>query len=65
MEYFYRSKPFDEEGNMSEDPGKQCLENGDTENCLNQHSNVYVTKKGKLGKMNSFHNLNWKQLKEK
>ena len=26
-------------------------ENGDTEDCLNQQSNVYVTKQGQLGKM--------------
>ena len=27
------------------------LENGDIEDCLNQQSNVYVTKQGQLGKM--------------
>ena len=38
-------------GNLSEDTDKECLENGEIEDCLNQQSNVYVTKQGQLGKM--------------
>ena len=52
-------------GNLSEDTDKECLENGEIEDCLNQQSNVYVTKQGQLGKMDGYHNLNWKQLKDK
>ena len=37
--------------NLSEDKDKECLENGEIEDCLNQQSNVYVTKQGQLGKM--------------
>ena len=51
--------------NLSEDTGKECLENGEIEDCLNQQSNVYVTKQRQLGKMDGYHNLNWKQLKDK
>ena len=52
-------------GTLSEDTGKECFENGEIEDCLNQQSNVYVTKQGQLGKMDGYHNLNWKQLKDK
>ena len=38
-------------GNLSENKDKECLENGEIEDCLNQQSNVYVTKQGQLGKM--------------
>ena len=37
--------------NLPEDTDKECLENGKIEDCLNQQSNVYVTKQGQLGKM--------------
>ena len=47
-------------GSMSDDRDKECLQSGEIENCLNQQSNVYVTKQGQLGKMNGCHNLNWK-----
>ena len=52
-------------GNLSKDTGKECLENEEIEDCLNQQSNVYVTKQGQLGKMDGYHNLGWKQLKDK
>ena len=52
-------------GSLSDDTDKECLQNGEIEDCLNQQSNVYVTKRGQLGKMNGCHNLNWKQLKDK
>ena len=52
-------------GNLSEDTHKECLENGKIEDCLNQQSNVYMTKQRQLGKMDGYHNLNWKQLKYK
>ena len=64
IECSYRSKPFDEEGKPMRGY-KVCLGNGEIEDCLNQHSNVYVTKQGQLGKMDGYHNLNWKQLKDK
>ena len=38
-------------GNLSEDTDKEYFENGEMEDCLNQQSNVYVTKQGQLGKM--------------
>ena len=47
-------------GSLSDDTDKECLQNGEIEDCLNQQSNVYVTKRGQLGKMNWCHNLNWK-----
>ena len=50
---------------MSEDTDKECLESGEIEDCLNQQSNVYVTKQGQLGEMNGYCNLNWEQLKDK
>ena len=28
--------------------------------CLNQHGDVYVTKQVQVGKVDSYHNLNWK-----
>ena len=65
MECFYRSKPFDEEGNLSQDTDKECLEHGEIEDCLNQQSNKYMTKQGQLGKMDGYRNFNWKQLKDK
>ena len=65
MECFYRSKSLGEEGSLLEDTDKESLENGEIEDCLNQQSNVYVTKQGQLGKMDGYHNLNWKQLKDK
>ena len=52
-------------GNLQEHTGKECLENGEIEGCLNQQSNVFVTKQGQSGKMNGYDNLNWKQLKDK
>ena len=52
-------------GYLSEYTDKECLDNGKIEDCLNQQSNVYVTKQGQLGKMDGCHNLNWKQLKYK
>ena len=51
--------------NLYEDTDKVCLENGEMEGYLNQQSNVYVTKQGQLGKMDGYHNLNWKPLKDK
>ena len=47
-------------GSLSDDTDKECLQNGEIEDCLNQQSNLYVTKQGQLGKMNGCHNLNWK-----
>ena len=47
-------------GSLSDDTDKECLQNGEIEDCLSQQSNVYVTKQGQLGKMNGCHNLNWK-----
>ena len=52
-------------GNLSEDTDKEYLENGEIEDCLNQQNNVYVTKQEQLGKMDGYHTLNWKQLKDK
>ena len=52
-------------GNLYKDTDKECLENGEIEGCLNGQSDVYVTKQGQLGKMDGYHNLNWKQLKDK
>ena len=52
-------------GNLSEDADKECLENGEKEDCLNQQRNVYMTKQGQLRKMDGHDNLNWKQLKDK
>ena len=65
VECFYRSKPLMKKGNLSGDTDKEYLENGEIEDCFNQHSNVYVTKQGQLGKMDGYHNSNWKQLKDK
>ena len=52
-------------GNLSEDTDEDCLGNREIEDCLNQQSNVYVTKQGELGKMDGYLNFNWKQLKGK
>ena len=41
-------------GNLSEDTDKECLENGEIENCLNQQSKVYVMKQRQLGKMDGY-----------
>ena len=54
MECFYRSKSLGEEGSLLEDTDKESLENGEIEDCLNQQSNVYVIKQGKLGKMDGY-----------
>ena len=60
MEYFYRSKPFDEEGKPIRDTERECLENGEKEECLNQQGNVYVARQGQLERMAGYQNLNWK-----
>ena len=53
-------------GNLSEDTNKECLEYGEMRIvCLNQQSNMYVNKQGQSGKMDSYDNLIWKQLKDK
>ena len=52
-------------GNLSEDTLKECLENAEIEDSENQQGNVYVTKQGQLGETDGYHNLNWKQLKDK
>ena len=44
---------------------KECLENGEIEDYMNQQSNVYVTKQEQLRKTDAYHNLKWKQLKDK
>ena len=41
-------------GNLSEDTDKECLENGEIENCLNQQSNAYVMKQRQLGKIDGY-----------
>ena len=46
IEYFYRSKLFDEERKLIRGYRKRMLENGETEECLNQQSNVCVTRQG-------------------
>ena len=61
---FIEANRLIKKGNLSEDTDKECLENGETEDCLNQQSNVYVTKQRQLGKMDGYHNLNWKHLKD-
>ena len=56
--------------NLSEDTDKQCLGNREMEDCLNQQSNMYVTKQGQLRKIDGYDkpqivSTNWKQLKDK
>ena len=65
MECFNRTKPFDEEWKPIRGYIQRMFREWRDRGCLNQQSNVYVTKHGKLGKMDGYHNLNWKQLKDK
>ena len=65
MECFYRSKPFDEEGkSVREYRQKMFIEWRDTG--LFESTEQYVCdQQGQLGKMDGYHDLNWKQLKDK
>ena len=65
MECFYRNKSFDEERKPVRGYRRRMFRVGEIEDCLNQQSNVYLTKHGQLGKMDGYHNLNWKQSKDK
>ena len=47
--------------NLLGDTERQCLENGEKGECLNQWSNVCLTRQGQLERMADFQNLNWKQ----
>ena len=57
MEYFYRSKLFDGERKPIRRYRKRMLENGEKEECLNQQSNVCVTRQGQLEKTAGNQNL--------
>ena len=61
MEYFCRSKAFVRKENLLGDTERECLENGKKEECLNQWSDMCVTRQGQLERMADFQNLNWKQ----
>ena len=41
---------------------KECLENREKGECLNQQCNVYVTRQGQLEKLRGYQNFSWKQL---
>ena len=43
------------------DTERECFENGEKGECLNQQSNVCVTRQGQLKRMAGYQNLNWKQ----
>ena len=58
---FYRSKPFDEERKPIMRYRKRCLEIEEIGNCLNQQSNVCVTRQRQLERMGGYQNLNGKQ----
>ena len=64
MECFYRSKPFVEEGKpvrrYKERMSREWRERG-----LFESTECMWPRKGKLGKIDVYHNLNWKQLKDK
>ena len=44
--------------NVLGDTERKCLENGKKEECLNQQSNVFMTRQGQLEKMADYQNLN-------
>ena len=58
MNVFIEVNRLMKKGNLSEDTDEKCLMNGEIEDCLNQQSNIYVTKQEQLGKMDGYHNLN-------
>ena len=48
-------------GNRLGDTERDSLENGEKGECLNQQSNVCVTRQGQLERMAGYQNLDWKQ----
>ena len=44
--------------NLLGDAERECLEKGE---CLNQQSNMCVTRQGQLERMAGYQNLNWNQ----
>ena len=58
---FYRSKPFDEERKPIMRYRKRYLKIEEIGNCLNQQSNVCVTRQRQLERMGGYQNLNGKQ----
>ena len=57
MECFYRSKPFDEAGEIRGYRNRVFRDWGE---CLNQQRNMCVTKQGQLKRIIGYQNLNWK-----
>ena len=47
--------------NLLGDTERECLKNGEKKECLNQQSNVCVSRKGQLERMPGYQNFNWKQ----
>ena len=46
MQFFIELNRLMEKGNLLEDTDKECLKNGEREDCLNEQKNVFVTKQG-------------------
>ena len=61
MECFYRRKPLMRKENLFGDTDRQCIENEEKGERLNQQSNVSATRQGQLERMAGYQNLNWKQ----
>ena len=47
--------------NLLRDTEREYLKNGEKKECLNQQSNVCLSRKGQLERMAGYENLNWKQ----
>ena len=65
MECFYRSKLFDEEEKPARGYRQRMCREWKGTGLLEPTEQLYVTKQEQLGKMDGYHNLNWKQLKDK
>ena len=51
--------------NLSGETERECLQNGEKREYLNQQSNMYVIRQGQSETMVGYQNLNWKQQKDK
>ena len=65
MECFYRNKPFDEEGKPVRGYRQRMFREWRGRGLFESTEQRVVTKQGQLGKVDGYHNLNWKQLKDK
>ena len=65
MEYFMEVSCQIRKENLSGETERECLQNGEKREYLNQQSNMYVIRQGQSETMVGYQNLKWKQQKDK